>query len=42
MLAYCLGTIVALCIYEAAARWTSNNRQLGRQNVHSSEFWRLR
>jgi hypothetical protein len=39
MLFYALGCLIALSLYEAAARFTSTRRIYS--NVHSSEFWRL-
>jgi hypothetical protein len=39
MLLYAIGCLVALSLYEAAARFVQTKRTYS--NVHSSEFWKL-
>jgi hypothetical protein len=39
MFLYAIGCLIALSVYEAAARYSSTKRTYS--NVHSSEFWKL-
>jgi hypothetical protein len=38
MILYALGCLIALCLYEAAYRFTASRRTYS--NAHSSDFWR--